>query len=128
MPMPEAKDAQIKMELCAEIEALQKLYKTLTSYLSGSELDALEVVGTFQVFKESLNNISAHVMTFYTLEGQKTKITWEPLLVNIENALETLRRSAHPQPRTAIQCALTMSEPNAQEVMAYFSKLKESLH
>jgi hypothetical protein len=67
-------------------------------------------------------------MTFYTLEGQKTKITWEPLLVNIENALETLRKSVHPQARTAIQCALTMSEPNAQEVMAYFVKLKESLY
>ncbi len=126
--MAEAKDAQIKSELCAEIEALQKLYRNLNSYLSGAECDALEVVGTFQVFKDSLDRISAHIMTFYTLEGQKTKITWEQLLVNIDNALETLRKSAHPQPRTAIQCALTMSEPNAQEVMAYFVKLKESLH
>ncbi len=128
MTMPEAKDAEIKSELFAEIETIQKLYETLKGYLSGTDYDALEIVGTFHVFKDSLNKISAHIMTFYTLEGQKTKITWEPLLVNIENALETLRKSAHPQPRTAIQCALTMSEPNAQEVMAYFAKLKESLH
>jgi hypothetical protein len=128
MPMPDAKDAQIKSELCAEIETIQNLYRTLCSYLSGTEIEALEVVGTFQVFKDSLNRISAHIMTFYTLEGQKTMITWEPLLVNIGNALETLRKSVHPQPRTAIQCALTMSEPNAQEVMAYFAKLKVSLH
>jgi hypothetical protein len=127
MPMPDSKDAQTKSELCAEIETIQEIYRTLNSFLSGTEFDFMEVVGTFQVFKDSLNTISAHLMTFYTLEGQKTKITWETLLVNIENALETLRKSAHPQPRTAIQCALTMSEPNAQEVMAYFAKLKESL-
>ena len=128
MTMPDAKDAEIKSELFAEIETIQRLYETLKSYLSGTDYDALEIVGTFQVFRDSLNKISAHIMTFYTLEGQKTKITWEPLLVNIENALETLRKSAHQQPRTAIQCALTLSEPNAQEVMAYFAKLKEILH
>ena len=125
--MQDGKDAQTKSMLRAEIEALQNQYKTLKDYVSGAEYDTLEVIGTLQVFKESLSRISAHILTLYMLKGQKTKITWEPLLVNIENALETMRAAAHPQPRTAIQLALDMSEPNAQEVMAYLAKLKESL-
>lgn len=125
--MLDARDAKVKNELRAEIEAIQDLYKKLCNYLSGAENDALEGVGTLQVFKDRLNAISAHILTFYTLKGQKTKITWEPLLVNIENALATLKKSAHPEVATAIHCALNMSEPNAQEVMAYFSKLEESL-
>jgi hypothetical protein len=95
--------------------------------VAGKECDPAEIVGTFQFFKEGLNRVSAHILTQYILRGQKTKITWEPLLVNVDNALENMRATAHPNPRAAIQLAFTLSEPNAQEVMAYLAKLKASL-
>jgi hypothetical protein len=125
--MPEDKYAQTKNVLRAEINSLQTNYKTLHDYIAGAKHENFEIIGTLQVFKESLSQISAHILTLYVLEGQKTKITWEPLLENITNALETLRTAAHPDPKTAIQLAFNMSEPNAQEVMAYLAKLKESL-
>ena len=125
--MQDGKDAQVNAVLRAEIEALQRYYATIKDYLSGKEYDAAEIVATLQVFKDSLNLITSHILTLYVLNKQKTKITWEPLLENLENAMATLRKSAHPQPRSAIELAFNMSEPNALEVMAYLAKLKESL-
>jgi hypothetical protein len=63
----------------------------------------------------------------YTLEGQKTKITWDPLLTNIDNALERLQGSASSKPVPTIQLALNISEPKIEEVMSYLLKLKKSL-
>jgi len=125
--MQDAKDEQTKNALRQEIEALQNYYKTLSDYMAGKQYEIVEIVGTFQFFKEGLNRISAHILTLYILEGQKTKITWEPLLVNVDNAFENMRSSAHPNPQAAIQLAFSMSEPNAQEVMTYLAKLKASL-
>jgi hypothetical protein len=125
--MQDAKDAQTKNLLTAEIEALQRYYAAIKDYLSGKEYDAIEIMATLQVFKDSLNRISSHILTLYVLNRQKTKITWEPLLQNLDTAMETLRSSAHPNPRSAIELAFNMSEPNPQEVMAYLAKLKESL-
>ena len=125
--MQDGKDAQIKNLLTAEIEALQRYYATIKDYLSGKEFDTIEIVATLQVFKDSLNRISSHILTLYVLKGQKTKITWEPLLQNLDTAMETLQKSAHPNPRSAIELAFNMSQPNVQEVMAYLAKLKESL-
>jgi hypothetical protein len=125
--MQEAKDEQTKSALRHEIEALQNYYKTLSDYVAGKECDVAEIAGTFQFFKEGLGRVSAHILTVYVLKGQKTKITWEPLLVNVDNALENMRATVHPNPRAAIQLAFTMSEPNAQEVMAYLAKLKATL-
>jgi hypothetical protein len=125
--MQDAKGAQTKNLLTAEIEALQRYYAAIKDYLSGKEYDAIEIMATLQVFKDSLNRISANILTLYVLNKQKTKITWEALLQNLDTAMETLRSSAHPEPRTAIELAFNMSEPNAQEVMAYLAKLKESL-
>jgi hypothetical protein len=125
--MQDAKDEQTKGALRHEIEAIQNYYKTLSDYVAGKEYDTAEIVGTFQFFKEGLSRVSAHILTLYVLKGQKTKITWEPLLVNVDNALENMRATAHPNPRAAIELAFTMSEPNAQEVMVYLAKLKASL-
>jgi len=125
--MQDAKDEQTKSALRNEIEAIQNYYKTLSDYVAGKEYDVVEIVGSFQFFKEALSRVSAHILTLYVLKGQKTKITWEPLLVNVDNALENMRTTAHPNPRAAIQLAFNMSEPNAQEVMAYLAKLKASL-
>jgi hypothetical protein len=120
-------DAQTKAELNGEIQALEQNYLTIRRYLSGADIDSLEIIGTLQVFKTGLDKISANILALYELKGQRTKITWEPLLENLGNALETLRGFRSSNPRPAIQAALDMSEPNIQEVMTYLSKLKASL-
>ena len=125
--MQDTKDEQTKNSLRKEIDALQNYYQTLREYIAGKQYDTAEIVGTFKFFKEGLSRISAHILTLYVLKGQKTKITWEPLLVNVDNALENIRTTTHPNPRAAIELAFTMSEPNASEVMSYLSKLKASL-
>ena len=125
--MQDDKEAQTRSMLRSEIGELEKNYRTLRDYVAGSEVYSLEVVGALQAFKDGLSRISALILTLYVLKGQKTKITWDPLLVNISNALENLTSTSHPNPRAAIQLSFTMSEPNAQEVMVYLSKLKETL-
>jgi hypothetical protein len=124
--MQDGKDAQVRGVLRAEIDALQKYYATLNEFVAGKEYDSIEIAATLQVFKESLNRITSHILTLYVLNKQKTKITWEPLLENLENATATTR-AAKGNVRSAIELAFNMSEPNAQEVMAYLAKLKESL-
>jgi hypothetical protein len=85
------------------------------------------MIGTLKVFRDMLDRISAHILTFYTLKGQRTKITWEQLLINIGNALDTLKGHRSSNPRVAIQAALNMSEPNIVEVMSFLGTLKKSL-
>ena len=87
----------------------------------------MEVIGTLRGFRNTLNEISAHILTLYTLEGQKIKITWDSLLTNIDHTLETLQASARSEPRATIQLALNISEPKIEEVMSYLLTLKESL-
>ena len=123
--MRDGTDEIIKTELYGEIETLEKQYRALKGYLAGNE-DSLEIVGAVKGFRDTLNKISTHVLTLYTLEGQKAKITWDSLLTNIDNALETLR-SSRSKPVPAIQLALNISEPKIEEVMSYLLTLKKSL-
>ncbi len=125
--MPDEKIAQIGTALKAEIEALEIHYQTINSYLTGTECADYQIIGTLRTFKESLNRISAHILALYQLKGQKTKITWDPLLENINSALQNMQNSRNPKPRTAIPLAFNMSEPKAAEVMSYLAKLKQSL-
>ena len=125
--MQDDKDAQVRSDLRAEIQALEENYLTLHNYLLGAECDSLEMISRLKVFKDGLDRISAHILTFYTLKDQRTKITWDQLLINIGNALETLRSSRNTNPKIAIQAALSMSEPKAEEVMHYLASLKKSL-
>jgi hypothetical protein len=125
--MQDGKDEQIKSELIFEIQSLEEYYLKISNYLSGTEYDALEMIGTLKVFRDMLDRISAHILTFYTLKGQRTKITWEQLLINIGNALDTLKGHRSSNPRVAIQAALNMSEPNIVEVMSFLGTLKKSL-
>ncbi len=125
--MQDATDPYMKSALRTEIEVLQQNYDVIKRYVSGAEIDNIEVAAALQAFKENLNRISAQVMALYTLRGQRTKITWEQLLENIGNALETMQRRANPSPRESIDLALNMSEPNAEAVMAYMARLSESL-
>jgi hypothetical protein len=124
--MQDGKDALVKQALHAEIEALQSYYAKLKEYIAGKDFDSIKIVATLQVFKESLNRITSHILMLYELNKQKTKITWEPLLENLENATTTIR-SAKGNVSSAIELAFNMSQPNAQEVMDYLAKLKEAL-
>jgi hypothetical protein len=125
--MRDGTDEIIKTKLYGEIETFEKQYRALKGYLSGKEAESLEIVGTLQGFRNTLSEISMHILTLYTLEGQKTKITWDSLFTNIDNALERLQASASSNPRPVIQLALDMSEPKIEEVMSYLLTLKESL-
>jgi hypothetical protein len=125
--MRDGTDEIIKTKLYGEIETLEKQYNALKGYLAGKEADRLEIVSTAKGFRDTLNKISTHILTLYTLEGQKTKITWDPLLTNIDNALERLQGSASSKPVPTIHLALNISEPKIEEVMSYLLKLKKSL-
>ena len=125
--MRDGTDEIIKTKLYGEIETLEKQYRTIKDYLSGNAAESLEIVGTLQSFRNTLSKISMHILTLYTLEGQKTKITWDSLFTNIDNALERLQASASSNPRSTIQLTLDMSEPKIEEVMSYLLTLKESL-
>ena len=115
--MRDGTDEIIKTKLYGEIETLE--------HLAGKD-DTLEIVGAAKGFRDTLNKISTHVLTLYTIEGQKTKITWDSLLTNIDHALETLK-SSRSKPKPAIQLALNISEPKIEEVMSYLLTLKKSL-
>jgi TPP-dependent pyruvate/acetoin dehydrogenase alpha subunit len=125
--MQEGKDAQVKTAIISEIEALQRYYATLREYVAGKPYDSTKMMAMLQVFKDGLNRISAHILTLYVLNKQKTKITWQQLLENLDNATATVQASPKRDPRSAIELAFNMGQPNAQEVMVYLAKLKESL-
>jgi len=125
--MKDEAEAKTRKVLTAEIETLEIRYETLKEYLAGRQIDDSEIVGVMRAFKDNLSTVSAHILTLYQLKGQRAKITWESLFTNIDTALETIRNSAHPKPRAAIETALKMSEPKIEEVMTYLATLKQSL-
>lgn len=125
--MRDGTDEIIKTKLYGEIESFERQYRIINDYLAGNEDYCLEIIDALQGLRETLNKISMHILTLYTLEGQKTKITWASLFANIDNTLETLRRSPHSTPRPAIQLALNISEPKIEEVLSYLLTLKKSL-
>ena len=125
--MRDGTDEIIKTKLYGEIESFERQYRIINDYLAGNEDYRLEIIGTLQGLRETLKKISMHILTLYTLEGQKTKITWASLLANIDNTLETLRGASDSTPRPAIQLALNISEPKIGEVLSYLLTLKKSL-
>ena len=125
--MRDGTDEIIKTKLYGEIENLERQYRAIRDYLSGTEAESLEIIGILQGFRSTLSKVSMHILTLYTLEGQKTKITWDSLFTNIDNALERMHCTARLSPRPTIQLALDMSEPKIEEVMSYLLTLKKSL-
>ena len=95
--MRDGTDEIIKTELYGEIETLEKQYRAIKEYLSGTKAESLEIIGTLRGFRNTLNKISTHILTLYTLEGQKTKITWDSLFTNIDHTLERMQASALPK-------------------------------
>ncbi len=125
--MTQPQNALLYEQIRSEIEELQQQRSILTNYLAGHEYSRLQVLSTLQGFKDNLNNVSGHILTLYQLKGQRIKITWQPLIDNLNNALENMRTAAHPNPRAAIELALNMSEPKARDVMKYLIELKAAL-
>jgi len=124
--MRDGTDEIIKTELYGEIETLEKQYSAIKDYLSGEDRDSLEIIGVLREFRNTLSKISMHILTLYTLEGHKAKITWDSLFMNLDNALERLQTS-NSNPRSTMQLALNISEPRIEEVMSYLLTLKKSL-
>ena len=125
--MKDGTEAQLRKDLSAEIEALEKRYQTLREYLAGAQMETFEVVGNLRAYKDDLSGVTAHVLALYQLKGQRAKITWDTLFTNIDTALETIQNRPSSNPKTVIETALNMSEPKIEEVMAYLATLKQSL-
>ena len=125
--MRDGTDEIVKTELYGEIETLERQYGLIKDYISGKEVEGFEAIGTLERFRKTLSRISMHILTLYTLEGQKAKITWDSLFMNLDNAIERLKASSQQNPRPTVQLAFNMSEPKIEQVMSYLLTLKESL-
>ena len=125
--MKEQTEAQLRKDLSAEIEALDKRYQNLKDYLGGSQKETFEAISSLRAFKDDLSVITAHVLALSQLRGQRAKITWDSLFTNIDNALETVQNKPQSNAKNAIETALNMSDPKIEEVMAFLTKLRQSL-
>lgn len=122
--MQDGTEPKIKQDLLVEIHNLEQNYKVIKGFISGKEYD-VEVIGSsIQSFKDSLSRASAFVLALYNLKGKRVNIPWEPLFTSLDYALATL--SAAPK-KAAVQAILSMAEPQMEQVLSYFSALKESL-
>ena len=117
-------ETKIKQDLLAEIQNLEQNYKVIVSFVAGKEYEVTIVGSSIQSFKDSLSRASAFVLALYNLKGKRVSIPWEPLFTSLDYALATL--STAPK-KAAIQAILSMAEPQMEQVLSYFSALKESL-
>jgi hypothetical protein len=117
-------ETKIKQDLLAEIQCLEQNYRVITNFAAGKEYEVTVVGSSIQSFKDSLSRASAFVLALYNLKEKRVNIPWEPLFTSLDYALATL--STTPK-KAAIQAILSMAEPQMEQVMTYFSALKESL-
>ncbi len=122
--MEDGTEPKIKQDLLVEIHNLEQNYKVIKGFISGKEYD-VEVIGSsLQSFKDSLSRASAFVLALYNLKGKRVNIPWEPLFTSLDYALATLTTAPK---KAAVQAILSMAEPQMEQVLSYFSALKESL-
>jgi hypothetical protein len=117
-------ETKIKQDLLAEIQNLEQNYRVIGSFVAGKEYEVTVIGSTIQLFKDSLSRASAFVLALYNLKGKRVNIPWEPLFISLDYALATL--STTPK-KEAVQAILSMAEPQMEQVLSYFSALKESL-
>ncbi len=122
--MPNDAESKIKQDILAEIHNLQENYKVIEGFTAGKDYDVAIIGGSIQSFKDSLSRASAFVLALYNLKGKRVNIPWEQLFTSLEYALATLTTAPK---RAAVQAILSMAEPQMQQVMSYFSALKESI-
>jgi len=92
--------------------------------MAGKDYDVSVLGQSIQSFKDSLSRASAFVLALYNLKGKRVNIPWEPLFTNLDYALATLTTAPK---RAAVQVILGMAQEQIQQVLSYFSALKESL-
>ena len=117
-------ETKIKQELLAEIQNLEQNYTVIRGFAAGKEYEVTVIGASIQSFKDSLSRASAFVLALYNLKGKRVNIPWDPLFTSLDYALATL--STAPK-KAAIQAILSMAESQMEQVMSYFSALKESL-
>ena len=117
-------ETKIKQDLLAEIQNLEQNYKVIEGFVSGKDYEVSVIGQSIQSFKDSLSRASAFVLALYNLKGKRVNIPWDPLFTSLDYALATL--STTPK-KAAVQAILTMAEPQIEQVLFYFSALKESL-
>jgi hypothetical protein len=117
-------ETKIKQDLLAEIQNLEQNYAVIRGFAAGKEYEVTVIGTSIQSFKDSLSRASAFVLALYNLKGKRVNIPWDPLFTSLDYALATL--STAPK-KAAVQAILSMAEPQMEQVMSYFSALKESL-
>jgi hypothetical protein len=120
-------EAKIKQDLFAEIQNLDQDYKIIKSFVSGKDYDAIAIGGSIQAFRDCLSRASAFVLALYNLKGKRVNIPWEPLFTSLDYALATISVSPTLKQKAAVKVILSMTEPQIEQVLSYFSALKESL-
>ncbi len=125
--MQDGTEAKIKQDLFAEIQNLDQNYKIIKSFVSGKDYDAIVIGGSIQAFRDSLSRASAFVLALYNLKGKRVNIPWEPLFTSLDYALATISVSPAPKQKAAVKVVLSMAESQIEQVLSYFSALKESL-
>ncbi len=117
-------EAKIKQDLLFEIQILQENYKIIQGFVAGKEYEVTVIGNSIQSFKDSLSRASAYVLALYNLKGKRVNIPWDPLFTSLDYALATLTTAPK---KAAIQAILSMAQPQIEQVLSYFTALKESL-
>jgi hypothetical protein len=117
-------ETKINQDLLAEIQNLEQNYKVIAGFMAGQDFEVAYLGQTIQAFKDSLSRASAFILALYNLKGKRVNIPWEPLFTNLDYALATLTTTPK---RDAVQVILGMAQEQIQQVLSYFSALKESL-
>jgi hypothetical protein len=120
-------ELKLKQDLLAEIVQLEESYMVLGKFISGADFDISEITLNLQEFKNSLSRASAFVLALYNLKGKRVTIPWEPLFTSLDYALATISVSAPAKQKASVKTILVMSKEQVQQVLSYFSALKESL-
>jgi hypothetical protein len=117
-------ETKIKQDLYVEILNLEQNYNVIKGFMAGKDYDVSVIGQSIQSFKDSLSRASAFVLALYNLKGKRVNIPWEPLFTNLDYALATLTTAPK---RGAVQIILGMAKEQMDQVLSYFSALKESL-
>ena len=117
-------ETKIKQDLYVEILNLEQNYNVIKGFMAGKDYDVSVIGQSIQSFKDSLSRASAFVLALYNLKGKRVNIPWEPLFINLDYALATLTTAPK---RGAVQIILGMAKEQMDQVLSYFSALKESL-
>lgn len=120
-------ETKIKQDLFAEIQNLEQNYKVIESFMDGKDYDVTVIGTSIQSFKDSLSRASAFVLALYNFKGKRVNIPWDPLFTSLDYASATISVSAAAKQKEAVRVILSMAKEQIEQVLSYFSALKESL-